>query len=368
MRIGIDGRELYSEKRGIGRYVWELCRELDRCMPYAEFVVYNRVRVDLPVVSERWTLRTDPSPLGRRLSPLLWLKLRAGTLCRRDRLDAFWGTAVFLPRLPRGVRTVVSVHDLCHLLTPETFDPLHLRGVRMFFEGDVRRADVVLTNSQGTADRLQCHLGRKADGIVMPGVSLEFRRPDVEVVKRCRERYGLREPYLLTVAAWEPRKNLECLSEAFLDLKRQGPLARYRLVLVGKKSRRGMARLFDLLEKDGGHGLVSLGYVPDEDLPSLYAGADAFVLASSYEGFGMPLLEARACGGRVVATDTAELRETGGGSAIYIEPTRDGIRRGILAALERDPPPPGGSSLPTWREGALKLSCLLTGAGSEAVG
>lgn len=360
MRIGIDGRELNPEKRGIGRYVWELCRALDRRVPDAEFVVYSRYSIELPVDSERWSLRTDPSPAGRRLSPLLWLKLRGGALCRSDRLDAFWGTAVFLPRLRRGVRTVVSVYDLCHLLTPQTFDPLHLRGVRLFFEADVRRADAVLTVSRGTADRLRRHLGRVAEGVVVPGIGPEFRPPAPEVVEGCRKRYGLQGPYLLSVAAWEPRKNLALLTESFLDLKRQGHLPDHRLVLVGKEARRGMDDLRTMLRHDGGRDVVSLGYVPDADLPALYSGADAFVLASSYEGFGMPVIEARACGTRVVATDIPELHEAGGDEATYVQPTRAGIRQGILSALARARPR-SPSDLPTWDQGAGILARTLAG-------
>jgi glycosyltransferase involved in cell wall biosynthesis len=359
MRIGIDGRELRENRRGIGRYVWELSRELDRCLPQAEFLVYNRTPVELPVDSERWTLRTDPSVLGRRLSPLLWLKLRAGSLCRRDRLDVFWGAAVFLPRLPQGVRTVVSVYDLCHLFTPETFDPLHLRGVRLFFDADVHRADVLLTISRGTADRLRRHVGREVDAIVTPSVTPEFQCPPDEVVERCRERYGLREPYILTVAAWEPRKNLPRLAEAFLDLKRQGRLPRHRLVLVGQEDPRGAEALLALLRDGGVPDILSLGYVPDVDLPSLYAGADVFVLASTYEGFGIPVLEARACGARVVATDISELREAGGDATIYVAPTLDGIQRGIVTALERDRPSPT-PAVPSWEQGARILAKALS--------
>lgn len=360
MRIGIDGRELNPQKRGIGRYVWELCRALDRRVPDAEFVVYSRHAIELPVDSERWSLRTDPSSAGRRLSPLLWLKLRGGTLCHRDRLDAFWGTAVFLPRLTRDVRTVVSVYDLCHLLTPDTFDPLHLRGVRLFFEADVRRADAVLTVSRGTADRLRHHLGRVAEGVVVPGIGPEFRSPPPDVVESCRKRYGLQSPYILSVAAWEPRKNLALLAESFLDLKRLGKLSDHRLVLVGKEARRGMDDLRALLRLDGGRDIVSLGYVPDADLPALYSGGDALVLASVYEGFGMPVMEARACGTRVVATDIPELHEAGGDEATYVEPTRAGIREGILSALA-GARPAARSPLPGWDQCAGILARTLMG-------
>jgi glycosyltransferase involved in cell wall biosynthesis len=361
MRIGIDGRELNHERRGIGRYVFELCRELDRCLPEAEFFVYNRVPVVLPVASDRWILRTDPSTLGKRLSPLLWLKLRGGLLCRQDELDVFWGTSGFLPRLPRSVRTVVTVYDLCYVLTPETFNPVHLLGVRLFFARDVRKADAVLAISQGTSNRLHEHLGLLANAIVYPAVREVFMPQPAETIHGCRARYHLPDSYLLTVATWEPRKNLERLARAFIDLKERGLLPERKLVLVGKRGWRSK-RLTVLLDREARQHMVSLGYVPDEHLPALYAGAEVFVFPSVYEGFGLPVLEARACGARVVASDIPELREAGGSDAIYVEPTTEGIREGILTALTRKPRPPMRSALPTWERGARTLATILLGA------
>jgi glycosyltransferase involved in cell wall biosynthesis len=96
-------------------------------------------------------------------------------------------------------------------------------------------------------------------------------------------------------------------------------------------------------------------------LPTLYAGADAFVFPSIYEGFGIPVLEAQACGTRVVTSDIPELREAGGGDAMYIQPTEEGIRTGILAALKQQKSPPASYAHPTWREGAETLALALLG-------
>jgi glycosyltransferase involved in cell wall biosynthesis len=104
------------------------------------------------------------------------------------------------------------------------------------------------------------------------------------------------------------------------------------------------------------------GYVDDEELAALYSGAAVFVLPSSYEGFGMPVLEARACGAPVVTTDLAELREAGGPDCVYIQPTEDGIRNGILTALSLPRPGPLAPASRTWDVSACALAEVLFAA------
>ena len=360
VRIGIDGRELEERRRGIGRYVFELCRELDRVLPNAEVYVYSRRPIEMPVRSSRWISRVEPSSLWRRLSPLLWLKLRGAALCRDDGLDVYWGAAVFLPKLGSGVRTVSTVYDLCFRLTPETFSFVHLQGVRMYFARDVLRADTVLSISEGTSARLRSYLGRKADAVVRPAVSNAFRPQAQNDVLRCRQIYGLSFPYILSVASWEPRKNLERLVRTFVEMKSRGVVGDRKLVLVGKPGY-NYRRLERLIEECGTDQVRSLGYVPDEQLPPLYAGADVFVCPSTYEGFGIPILEARACGTPIVASDTPEMREAGGTDAMYIEPTEEGIRAGLLGALRLQERPSPSFTSPTWREGAETLALALLG-------
>ena len=149
----------------------------------------------------------------------------------------------------------------------------------------------------------------------------------------------------------KPRKNLERLVSAFIEMKAQGLLGDRTLVLVGKRGCK-YRRLEYLLEHSGAKQVLPLGHVPDEHLPPLYGGADIFVCPSLYEGFGIPVLEARACGARVVASDIPELREAGGSDAIYAQPTTEGIRSGILRAVEQPKGPSTAFVPPTWREGA----------------
>ena len=130
------------------------------------------------------------------------------------------------------------------------------------------------------------------------------------------------------------------------------------LVLAGERGWKDgpIARLVE----GGGRRIRALGFVDDEALAVLYNGADALVFPSSYEGFGIPVLEARACGTRVVTTDLPELREAGGSDAIYVAPTQDALRAGMLEALASNRPKALAPSECSWNSSARVFANLLT--------
>jgi len=365
LRIGIDGRLLGDNPTGIGRYVFELCRALDKLLPLAQFFVYGPWALQMPVSSPRWIRRIDPlEPLLRRVkrhwyTKHLWMLIREARLCREDRLDAFWATqAPFIPMLPSEVRVVATVYDLQHTTLPETLRPLARVGHRLL-ERRLARANAIIAISNGTAERLYHFLGYRAAAIVRPAVSREFRpRADAEVDHAVAQ-YGIRRPYILSVASWDPRKNLELLIKSFVAMKQEGLLTDYTLVLCGAKRGQMDGRLNALLNRGAGDDVRFLGFIPDESLPPLYTGASAFVFPSLYEGFGIPVLEARACGTPVVTTDLPELREAGGDDAIYISPNEKGIRSGILSALAQTYPSTSDLSSWTWEQGAQALALAL---------
>lgn len=360
MRIGIDGRALLGSRTGIGRYVYELCRQLDCLLPEAEFFIYSNVAVEIPISSHRWKLRFDTHPLAKVMKPVLWLKLRCGSLCRADNLDVFWGSNTFLPSLSKETLTVITVYDLVYKIAPDSMPFFRRWTYRLFFGYDTKRADTITTISNGTAERLLQQYGLRADAVILPAVHSQFKPKTNAEIKGCLDQYSILTPYILAVATWEPRKNLELLIKAFLDLKRGGLLPLHNLVLVGGRGWKD-ERLASLIGNTGGNDIVALGYLPDEDLPSIYSGADLFVFPSKYEGFGMPVLEARACGTRVVTSDIPELREAGGEDAIYITPTLQGIRQGILDGLSQEKQSDAVKRhWPTWEMSAKTLAAILS--------
>jgi glycosyltransferase involved in cell wall biosynthesis len=368
VRVGLDGRCFAGEdhKAGVYRYVSELCRALDELLPEARFFVYlQRPLGHDPGLSDRWVWRVEPVPFWRRVKGPVWLKLRAHRFVAQDRPHVFWASGTLCPHLSSQTKSVVTVYDLNHKLVPETMPLGRLWSHRLFFARDVLRADAVAAISLGTAARLKQLLGREASAVVRCAVSPHFRRADQGSVKKCLEKYGVERPYLLSVATREPRKNLGLLLETFLSMKGEGLLREHRLVLAGAQGWKDR-RITSVLKRSRASEILAIGYVPDDDLPALYSGADAFVFPSIYEGFGLPVLEARACGTPIVATDIPEIREAGGEDAVYVQPTADGVRSGILAALAtKNYRPANGGISWTWRDSGRTMADLVV---SLAVG
>lgn len=363
MRIGIDAWPLSLQPTGIGHYVRELCLALAEQIPDAQFFLYSPRPVEFPDLP-RWHVRRDTR--GPRMPGQLWLRYRLNGMAAGDRLDVFWATRTMAPRFAAGTPVVSTVHDLNVYVLPGTMALTHRWAHRLWFRADVARAAAVATVSAGTARRLAALTGREADAVVRPGVSNLFRPRPRGPVQACLARYGITGPYLLAVGTFEPRKNLRALVEAYAALHARGGLVQ-RLVLAGAPGWRHRA-LLAALQRSADLPIRVLGYVPRDDLPLLYSGADVFVFPSLYEGFGMPVLEARACGARIVASDIPEIREAGGERAIYVPPTVPGLIAGIERALRQSGQEPVGERgpMPSWDDAAKALVRLLRVAAAGA--
>jgi len=356
MRIGIEGSLFTEAPRGHALYARRLCHELGQLLPQSEFLLYSAAPlrdVDWP---GRWQQCRQDSLAGR-VSPLLWQKVSLPRQLAADRLDVFWSPYSFLPGTPRGLPTLLTIYDFIYREAPTSFHPLHRLAFQLFLSRDAQRASQIITISHSVRTQIERELRRPAQ-VILPGLDDGFALSAATETERVRNRHRLRRPYILSVAAWDPRKNIPRLIEGFRLLKQQGHLGDFQLVLVGHGDR-DTPQVRRLLQPSEADDIRLLGYVDQQDLPGLYAGAEVFAFPSLYEGYGMPVAEALACGTRVLATDLPALREAGGAHCLYVEPTVEGIAAGLLRSLELPRPATGGHFRRTWRESAAELADVL---------
>ena len=327
MRIGIDFTAGVNQRGGIGRYTRELFTALVHQDTKDEFVLYYshpRGKNPGPQMPERTNVTERPLGISDRWLSALWFRLRVPIPIDlvTGPVDIFHFPNFVLPPV-RGGKTVVTVHDLSFLLHPECAD----EGLRAYLEravpSAVRNADFVVVDSANTQNELICLLDAdpKRVEVVYPAVDDHFYPiTDEALLEATRKQYSLNYPFLLNVSVIEPRKNMPRLLQAFARLKREMNIP-HRMVFVG-----GLGWMYESVfqtVEDLGltDQVVFLGYVPDEDLAPIYNLADLFVYPSIYEGFGIPPLEAMACGTPVVASNSSSLPEAIGDAGIMVRPT-----------------------------------------------
>jgi glycosyltransferase involved in cell wall biosynthesis len=337
MKIGIDASRLRAEATGVGRYTEGILAALDKVMPQSTFVLYARRECGFVPPSARWSVLCDRHPIWSRIPIVYWIRYRLKILARSNDIDLFWAPNTFIPKgMANIVPCVTTVLDFRHELEPENLPPITRHAHRKWFDGDVRSAARVVAISEGTSMRMQNLLGRKADAIALPAVSVLPTVGDRSDAALALAALGVKQPFLLTVGG-SPCKNLVGAADAVAMMKARGSLVDHQLVMVGAGAWGRRDRFKK--RKNVNKWIKRLGYVDDSTLAALYSLADALVFPSFYEGFGMPVFEARAMGCRVVTTDSPELREAGGTDATYVKPTAEGIVCGLEDALSRTPPP-----------------------------
>ena len=306
MRIGIDARAAAEVPAGRGRYVRELLRALARRDDGHEYVLSGRTRWE--EVPFEWRVVARPDPL--------W-SLAAGRAAGRD-CDVVLATNSYLMAAVAQAPSLAVVYDMV------AFDRA-LRAPRgSLFERAtlplaVRRAECLLCISEATERELKRRFPKARTEVTPLAADPAFY--DAEPLRRAK-------PYVLCTGTLEPRKNVPRLIEAFAGL----PAAlrdRYDLVLAGPEG----WETGPILEAIGAHGefVKAIGYVPEPELPALYAGATAFAYPSLQEGFGLPVLEAMAAGTPVLTSDVSSLPEVAGEAAVYVDPE---YVPSIQAALE----------------------------------
>ena len=259
----------------------------------------------------------------------------------QDRLDVFWGTAHALPLgYPSTVTKCLTVYDLTWRLFPETMSRSNYYMHRLFTDRSIREADSILVISKSAAQDLQQFLHVKADKIhlIYPGVCQSYQPCDPAAASQyIAQQFQVSEGYLLATGTVEPRKNLTILIEAMKILRDLHDFHRQLLIVggAGWKDSKIYASVKDYGLTD--REVKFLGHVPEKDLPLFYSGASLFVFPSLYEGFGLPLVEAMACGAPIVASEIPAVSEVVQDAAILFPPRDPRVLAETILRVSHNP-------------------------------
>ena len=335
MRVAFDGTSLRPRRTGVGYYTEHLLRHLASEVTDDELVVLSNCEVDttspLPETVQLMTA-------NGRLPRILWMQACAPVALRRAGADVAHFTNGMLP-VRSTVPSVVTIHDMSLRLYPRYHPIRRVLLNAPLVDLAARRADAIVTVSESAkADILRLYrMNPDRVHVVHEAAAPSFKRVhDIAELDRVRQKYRLADRIILYVGTIEPRKNLPTLIEAFATRKRAGDLL-HHLVCVGPYGwlSRGLE---DLVRRTKvSHAIHFTGYVPFEDLAALYTLAEIFAYPSMYEGFGLPVIEAMACGVPVITGRAAALAEVGGEAVEHVERIDVDALGDALARLANDP-------------------------------
>jgi glycosyltransferase involved in cell wall biosynthesis len=320
MRIGIDGIPLATPKTGIGHYTFELARSLAHIAPEDEFEIVAPVPIETGTSTENppnlFTVQAPTGALRRR-----WWTIGLPLYVIENRLRLFHGTNYNVPLWQR-CPTIVTIHDLSLLLHSDTHRADLVKRARRRLPTMTRVATHIITDSHSVKKEICEHLNVRPEKITSVPLAprRSFQPVGLDQSREVRRRLGVEDEFILFVGTVEPRKNLRALVSAFDELLQNTELLP-QLVVAGQKGWL-TDELFAHIEQSAiAKRILFTGYVTDEDLAALYSSCRVSVYPSLYEGFGLPILEAMACGAPVITSRIPVIMEIASGAARLVDPT-----------------------------------------------
>ncbi|HEV7681642.1 MAG TPA: glycosyltransferase family 1 protein [Pyrinomonadaceae bacterium] len=342
MYLGIDGLPLTAAKTGVGHYTSELAialanlaasNQIEIVYPSTYPTIAHAEQKSAPLPSNLKLKRVAVGTLGKH-----WWSIGLPRYARRNKLELFHGTNYDIP-LWRRCATVLTIHDLSQLLHAETHEKRSVRRARRRLPHMARLADAIITPTECVRNDVRRLLGVVPEKIfAIPEAARTCFRPLVfEETAVTRSRLGIGDNFLLSVGTLEPRKNLSVLVNAFAEVTSARSQSSTQLVIAGGRGWLS-GPLFDAIEKSPVRDRIVLtDYLHDDELRALYSGCRAFVYPSIHEGFGLPPMEAMACGAPVVASRIPALEETTGGAALLFDPgSVHELTRSVLEVLDNE--------------------------------
>lgn len=337
LTIGIDARELESRPRGVGRVLGNLLKEWSKKKLDHRFVLYFKNHIpalDVP----------DSFPCEKKLLPVpgllrrnrIWEQVYLPKQIQRDAVEVFLSPSYTLP-LRSTCPMVVMVHDISFQSHPEWYSFRERALICWLTRRSVKRAAKVICCSRFTRDELLKHYGSP----LTDKTRVVYYAPEggiktgsaVEAKELLAAKFDIYQPYFLFVGSFFKRRNIPLLIHAFRKVLQAHP--DYLLVLIGSDTEQGeeiknLARTTDLFGK-----VLCIRFIEEEDLTAFYQAAYGFVYPSSYEGFGLPVVEAMACGIPAIILDAQAMVELYGGASLVVEQcTEDELAQAMTALIE----------------------------------
>jgi glycosyltransferase involved in cell wall biosynthesis len=317
MQIAIDAHHIGQHRTGTETYVYHLVKHLTRLKPNGNrYAVYLRAGQRVDDLEANSTF--EPRKIAASTTPMrygLFYPLESW----RGRFDLFH-SQLSLPPLLR-CRAVLTVYDLAYERFPQFFRRRIQRQLQVLVPWSCRRADSIITISESSKrDLVELYkINPQRITVTYPGAAEMYRPMDAAQARgRLEQAYGIHGSFILYVGNLDPRKNLARLVEAFVELKQRNAIAQ-KLVIVGQKG--WHTAIFSAIRNfPMEREIVLTGYVPSADLPAFYNSASVTIYPSLFEGFGLPVVEAMACGAPVITSIGSSLEEIASGAAELVDP------------------------------------------------
>ncbi|OGC22546.1 hypothetical protein A3J90_05820 [candidate division WOR-1 bacterium RIFOXYC2_FULL_37_10] len=330
LKIGIDARFAIKNRRGIGNYTLKLIQnlaEIDKVNQYILYVDSDDIEGVLPKQSNFSTKKLLIS------NYLIWEQILLPFVARFDNIEILHCTGNTAPVfLSKKIKLIVTIHDVMYLkdysLLPKSAS-MYQRIGRIYRKYIVRRVISktfrIITDSEFSKIDILHHFPKIAPNnilVVYAGMDTRFHIVDKnkELCDKVKSSFNIKNKYILALGATDPRKNTEFIIKSYLEIKKDEKI-KESLVVLGIKNWK-KTKLFELISRHPNiKDVIVVGFVEDDDIVALYNCAELFVYPSLYEGFGLPVLEAMACGVPVITSNKSCLPEISGGAAVLVDPT-----------------------------------------------
>jgi glycosyltransferase involved in cell wall biosynthesis len=318
MKIGIDAHNLEGKRTGMGRYLSNLLREWSKLSAGQKFILYFKDRIpdDIPK-SDNFESRILKSK-----STAFFMHCLLPKAAEKDGVDLFFSPSYILPlKISKKIRTAVTIHDISYEAHPEWFSWQNNILLRFVSKKSAQRADIILTPSEFTKKEILKHYQVNLDKIFVVPLAADEKFKQIENEnKAIKEKYKIKNKFIFYIGAIFNRRFIPECVESFKQIAKKFP--EHQFLISGTNYTHPFVDIDYIIKKAnediGREVILKIDYVDENDLVYLYNGADLFIWLSSYEGFGLPPLEALACGTPIITTKMGSLAESVGESAVFV--------------------------------------------------